>query len=103
MPLMWLLDANMLVQLVALLATLGVDADSAVTRGWNRLSKWRSARSGGSGQLRRAFNPRKALWRIGGGSAPQISGVLCCASHAAAGPSRDITYADRADTQQQYS
>ncbi len=35
---MWLLDANMPLQLVALLATLGINADSAITRGWNRLS-----------------------------------------------------------------
>lgn len=35
---MWLLDANMPLQLVALLATLGVEADSAVTRDWDRLS-----------------------------------------------------------------
>ena len=35
---MWLLDANMPVQLVALLKDLGVDADSAVARGWNTLS-----------------------------------------------------------------
>ncbi len=32
---MWLLDANMPVQLVALLKDLGVEADSAVARGWN--------------------------------------------------------------------
>jgi hypothetical protein len=32
------LRANMPLQLVALLATLDVDADSAVTRGWDRLS-----------------------------------------------------------------
>jgi len=35
---MWLLDANMPVQLVALLKDLGVEADSAVARGWNTLS-----------------------------------------------------------------
>ena len=35
---MWLLDANMPVQLVALLSDLGVEADSAVARGWNTLS-----------------------------------------------------------------
>ncbi len=35
---MWLLDANMPVQLVALLEVLGIDADSAVARGWNTLS-----------------------------------------------------------------
>jgi|SRR5689334_12107969 uncharacterized protein DUF5615 len=35
---MWLLDANMPVQLVALLEELGIDADSAVARGWNTLS-----------------------------------------------------------------
>ena len=35
---MWLLDANMPLQLIALLATLGIDVDSAVARGWNRLS-----------------------------------------------------------------
>ncbi len=35
---MWLPDANMPVQLVALLGELGVEADSAVTRGWNTLS-----------------------------------------------------------------
>jgi len=34
---MWLLDANMPVQLVALLAELGVEAESAVSRGWNTL------------------------------------------------------------------
>jgi len=35
---MWLLDANMPLQLVALLNELGVEADSAVARGWNALS-----------------------------------------------------------------
>ncbi len=35
---MWLLDANMPIQLVALLKDLGVAADSAVARGWNSLS-----------------------------------------------------------------
>ena len=35
---MWLLDANMPVQLVAMLKELGLDADSAVSRGWNTLS-----------------------------------------------------------------
>jgi hypothetical protein len=48
---MWLLDANMPLQLVALLATLGVNADSAITRGWNRLSgiATRSGRVSNSG------------------------------------------------------
>ena len=35
---MWLLDANMPVQLVGLLHELGIEADSAVARGWNTLS-----------------------------------------------------------------
>lgn len=35
---MWLLDANMPVQLVTLLNDLGVEVDSAVARGWNTLS-----------------------------------------------------------------
>lgn len=35
---MWLLDAIMPVQLVALLGELGIEADSAVARGWNALS-----------------------------------------------------------------
>jgi len=35
---MWLLDANMPLQLVPLLRELGVDADSAVARSWNWLS-----------------------------------------------------------------
>ncbi|HSU91557.1 MAG TPA: DUF5615 family PIN-like protein [Sporolactobacillaceae bacterium] len=35
---MWLLDANMPVQLLALLSELGIEADSAVARGWNTLS-----------------------------------------------------------------
>jgi predicted nuclease of predicted toxin-antitoxin system len=35
---MWLLDANMPVQLVVLLKELGIEADSAVARGWNTLS-----------------------------------------------------------------
>jgi hypothetical protein len=35
---MWLLDANMPVQLVPLLGDLGIEADSAVARGWNTLS-----------------------------------------------------------------
>jgi hypothetical protein len=35
---MWLLDANLPVQLVALLGELGIEADSAVARGWNTLS-----------------------------------------------------------------
>ena len=35
---MWLLDANMPVQLVALLQELGIEADTAVARGWNTLS-----------------------------------------------------------------
>jgi predicted nuclease of predicted toxin-antitoxin system len=38
---MWLLDANMPVQLVALLTELGVESDSAVARGWNTLSNGR--------------------------------------------------------------
>jgi Domain of unknown function (DUF5615) len=35
---MWLLDANMPVQPIALLTELGVEADSAVARGWNTVS-----------------------------------------------------------------
>ncbi|HVA81604.1 MAG TPA: DUF5615 family PIN-like protein [Candidatus Binataceae bacterium] len=35
---MWLLDANMPIRLVALLAELGVESDSAKARGWNTLS-----------------------------------------------------------------
>ena len=35
---MWLLDANMPIQLVALLKELGIEADSSVARGWNTLS-----------------------------------------------------------------
>jgi hypothetical protein len=35
---MWLLDANMPVQLVALLGELGIEADSAVARGWHTIS-----------------------------------------------------------------
>jgi predicted nuclease of predicted toxin-antitoxin system len=35
---MWLLDANMPVQLVGLLRELGIEAESAVARGWNTLS-----------------------------------------------------------------
>ena len=35
---MWLLDANMPVQLVALLGELGIEADSAVACAWNTLS-----------------------------------------------------------------
>ena len=38
---MWLLDANMPVQLVALLRELGIEADSAVARGWNAFSNGR--------------------------------------------------------------
>ncbi len=38
---MWLLDAKMPVQLVALLGELGIEADSAVARGWNTLSNGR--------------------------------------------------------------
>ncbi len=38
---MWLLDANMPLQLVALLRDLGIEADSAVARGWNTLSNGR--------------------------------------------------------------
>lgn len=35
---MWLLDANMPVQLIALLRELGIETDSAVARGWRTLS-----------------------------------------------------------------
>jgi hypothetical protein len=35
---MWLLDANMPVQLVALLQDLAIEADTAAGRGWNMLS-----------------------------------------------------------------
>src|ERR1700733_5420132 len=35
---MWLLDANMPVQLVALLQDLAIEADTAAGRGWNILS-----------------------------------------------------------------
>jgi hypothetical protein len=35
---MWLLDANMPILLVALLAELGIESDSANPRGWNPLS-----------------------------------------------------------------
>jgi len=38
---MWLLDANMPLHLVALLKELGVEADSAVARGWNTYSNGR--------------------------------------------------------------
>src|SRR5438132_13952907 len=34
---MWLLDANMPVQLVSLLADLGIEAESGVASGWNTL------------------------------------------------------------------
>jgi Domain of unknown function (DUF5615) len=40
-PNMWLLDANMPLQLVALLRDLGIEADSAVARGWSTLSNGR--------------------------------------------------------------
>ena len=35
---MWLLDANMDVHLAPLLATLGIDCDTAASRGWKALS-----------------------------------------------------------------
>jgi predicted nuclease of predicted toxin-antitoxin system len=35
---MWLLDANIPIQLVALLKELGIEAVSSVARGWNTLS-----------------------------------------------------------------
>jgi len=35
---MWLLDANMPLQLVDFLKSLGIETDSAIARGWNRLS-----------------------------------------------------------------
>jgi len=35
---MWLLDANIPLQLVNLLEALGIEADSAIARGWNTLS-----------------------------------------------------------------
>jgi hypothetical protein len=35
---MWLLDTHMPVQLVALFGELGIEADSAIARGWNALS-----------------------------------------------------------------
>jgi predicted nuclease of predicted toxin-antitoxin system len=38
---MWLLDANLPVQLVVLLTGLGIRTDSAITRGWNTLSNGR--------------------------------------------------------------
>ena len=38
---MWLLDANMPLQLVVLLRELGVDTDSAMARGWSTLSNGR--------------------------------------------------------------
>jgi hypothetical protein len=38
---MWLLDANMPLQLVVFLRDLGIEADSAVARGWNTLSNGR--------------------------------------------------------------
>ena len=38
---MWLLDANMPLQLVTLLRDLGIEADSAVARGWSTLSNGR--------------------------------------------------------------
>jgi hypothetical protein len=39
MPLMWPLDANMPLQLVALLVGLEIDADSSVIRVWNHLPR----------------------------------------------------------------
>ncbi|HTR62531.1 MAG TPA: DUF5615 family PIN-like protein [Candidatus Binataceae bacterium] len=38
---MWLLDANLPIQLVALLTELGINADSAIIQGWNNLSNGR--------------------------------------------------------------
>jgi len=35
---MWLLDANMPIPLVALLAEMGIESDSAKARGWDTLS-----------------------------------------------------------------
>jgi len=35
---MWLLDANMPLQLIGFLSGLGINADSAITRGWSTLS-----------------------------------------------------------------
>jgi hypothetical protein len=43
---MWLLDANMPLQLVALLRNLGIAADSAVAHAWNTLSNGRLVRVG---------------------------------------------------------
>ena len=54
---MWLLDANMPVQLVALLSDWGIEADSAAGRGWNALSNGRlvsaAARAGFTALLTR--------------------------------------------------
>ena len=50
---MWLLDAIMPVQLVALLEKLGIEADSAVPRGWNTLSNGSLVRAALAGNLLR--------------------------------------------------
>jgi predicted nuclease of predicted toxin-antitoxin system len=49
---MWLLDANMPVKLVRLLKDLGVEADTAVGRGWSGLSNGALVRSAAQAQFR---------------------------------------------------
>jgi predicted nuclease of predicted toxin-antitoxin system len=48
---MWLLDANLPVQLVVLLRDLGIEADSAVARGWNTLSNGSLVRAAAAGKF----------------------------------------------------
>lgn len=46
---MWLLDANMDVHLVAVLADLGVQCETAAARGWKALSNGQLVASAGEG------------------------------------------------------
>ena len=56
---MWLLDANMPVQLVTLLKELAIEADTAVARGWNTLSNGRLVNAAAQAKFTRR------VWRVG--------------------------------------
>ena len=73
---MWLLDANMPLQLVALLRDLGIEADSAVARGWNALSNGRLMEAAVHASFAALLTRDRMFGTSAGNRAQEIPGVL---------------------------
>ncbi len=88
---MWLLDANMPLQLVALLRDLGIEADSAVARGWNTLSNGRLVEAAVHANFA-ALLTRQDVRNVRAKRAQEICGVLRCARDTSSDASATIPF-----------